>query len=130
MAEKFGSKVIALYVAPDLCALFPAYGSYPSGEFIERFQDWELEKAKKDLQSICSEELQGCPMVDMRLVRGEPAREILKAAQEEKADLIVMSSRGQTYDTVGKVGSGFGSVAKKVAEDSAVPVQLINPDAS
>jgi nucleotide-binding universal stress UspA family protein len=130
LAEKFGSKVIALYVAPDLCALFPAYGNYPSGEFIEKFQDWELEKAKKDLQSICSEELQGCPMVDMRLVRGEPAREILKAAQEEKADLIVMSSRGQTYDTVGKVGSGFGSVAKKVAEDSPVPVQLINPDAS
>ncbi len=129
LAEKFGSRVIALYVAPDLCSLFPAYGSYPSGEFIEKFQDWELEKAKRDLSSICSGDLQGCPMVDMRLMRGEPAQEILKAAREEEADLIVMSSRGQTYDTAGKVGSGFGSVAKKVAESSPVPVQLINPEA-
>jgi len=128
LAEKYGSSVVALYVAPDLCSLFPAYGNYPSGEFIEKFQDWELEKARETLQQICSGELQACPNVSLRLVRGDPAQEILKAAKAEGVDMIVMSSRGQSYDSVGKLGSGFGSVAKKVAEESPVPVMLVNPD--
>ncbi|MFO8031540.1 MAG: universal stress protein [Desulfohalobiaceae bacterium] len=128
LAEKYGSSVVVLYVAPDLCSLFPAYGNYPSGEFIERFQDWELEKAKNELQNVCSQELQACNNVSTRLVRGDAAQEILKAARQEGVDMIVMSSRGQSFDAVGKVGSGFGSVAKKVAEESPVPVMLVNPD--
>ena len=128
LAEKYGSSVVVLYVAPDLCSLFPAYGSYPSGEFIEKFQDWELEKAKKDLQNVCSQELQACREVDFRLVRGDAAQEIIKAAHKEGVDMIVMSSRGQSFDAVGRVGSGFGSVAKKVAEESPVPVVLVNPE--
>jgi nucleotide-binding universal stress UspA family protein len=128
LAQKYGSSVIALYVAPDLCSLFPAYGSYPSGEFIEKFQDWELEKARENLENVCAGELDACPNVSLRLVRGDAAKEILKAAQAEGVDMIVMSSRGQSYDSVGKMGSGFGSVAKKVAEEAPVPVLLVNPD--
>lgn len=128
LAEKYGSTIVALYVAPDLCSLFPAYGSYPSGEFIEKFQDWELEKAKTNLQEICSQELAICRNIKVRIVRGNAAQEILKAAGEEGVDMIVLSSRGQSYDSIGQIGSGLGSVAKKVAEESPVPVVLVNPD--
>ena len=128
LAEKYGSSVVVLYVAPDLCSLFPAYGNYPSAEFLEKFQDWELEKARSDLQQICSRELNTCQHVSLRLIRGDPAREILKASREEGVDMIVMSSRGQSFDSAGKVGSGFGGVAKKVAEESRVPVVLVNPE--
>lgn len=128
LAEKYGSSVVVLYVAPDLCSFFPAYGNHPSGELVEKFQDWELEKAKSDLEHICSEELHSCRNVSTRLIRGDAASEILKASREEGVDMIVMSSRGQSFDSVGKVGSGFGSVARKVAEESPVPVLLVNPE--
>lgn len=128
LAEKYGSAIVVLYVAPDLCALFPAYGNYPSGEFIEKFQDWELEKAKTELQEVCSQKMQACGNVSWQLVRGDAAQEILKAARQEGVDMIVMSSRGQSFDAVGKVGSGFGSVAKKVAEETPVPLVLVNPE--
>ena len=127
MSEKFESRVIALYVAPDICSMFPAYGNYPSPEYIERFQDWALEKAKEDLRTICSEELKGCPYVDIRIVRGDAVEKILSMANEEDVDMIVMATRGQSLDDVGVTGSNFGSVAMRVAEKSPVPVHLINP---
>ncbi|WP_027370946.1 universal stress protein [Desulfovermiculus halophilus] len=130
LAEKYSSTVVVLYVAPDLLSLFPAYGNYPSAEHIQRFQDWEADKAKKGLQEICSKELNACRNVTFKVLRGDAAQEILKAAREEGVDMIVLSSRGHSFDTVGTVGSGFGSVAKKVAEESPVPVVLINPDTS
>ncbi|MDZ7759177.1 MAG: universal stress protein [Desulfovermiculus sp.] len=130
LAEKYGSTVLVLYVAPDLYSLFPAYGNYPNEEFIAKFQEWEADKAKKSLQDVCSQELNVCRNVDFRLLRGDAALEILKAAQEEGVDMIVMSSRGHSFDTVGRVGSGFGSVASKVAEESPVPVVLVNPESS
>ncbi len=47
----------------------------------------------------------------------------------EDTDMIVMTTRGQSLDEVGTQGTGFGSVAMRVAEQSPVPVQLINPTA-
>ncbi len=128
LAEKYGSRVIALYVAPDLCSFFPAYGSYPSPELIEKFQDWELEKAKQDLQNICSKELTSCPQVDVRIVRGETVQEILKTVDNESVDMIVITSRGQGLDQTGKMETNLGSVARKVANQSPVPVVLVNPE--
>ncbi len=129
LSEKYQSRVIALYVAPDLCSMFPAYGNYPSPEVIEKFQDWELEKSKKDLKSICSNELEGCPNVDVRIVRGDAVKKILDMAKSEDVDMIVMTTKGQGLEAVGRSDSGFGSVAMKVAEQAPVPVHLINPDA-
>ncbi|MFW6055354.1 MAG: universal stress protein [Thermodesulfobacteriota bacterium] len=127
LAEKYGSRVIALYVAPDICSMFPAYGSYPSPELVEKFQDWALEKSKDDLRSICSQQLKGCPNVDVRIVRGDAVDQILKMAAEEDTDMIVMTTRGQGFEEAEKEKGGFGSVARKVAEQSPVPVHLINP---
>lgn len=129
LAEKYHSRVIALYVAPDICSLFPAYGNYPNPEFIEKFQDWSLEKSKEKLHQLCSEELHGCPNLDIRIVRGDAAEKILELAAAEDTDMIVMTTRGQSLDEVGTQGTGFGSVAMRVAEQSPVPVQLINPTA-
>ena len=81
LSEKFEARVIVLYVAPDLCSMFPAYGSYPSGEFVEKFQDWELEKARKELQDICSGELKGCPNLTIRLLRGDAGVKIIEAVR-------------------------------------------------
>jgi nucleotide-binding universal stress UspA family protein len=58
------------------------------------------------------------------VVSGDPAEEIIKAAGEEKADLIVMGTHGRK----GLEYSLFGSVATKVVRHASVPVLTINPD--
>ena len=128
LAEKYGSRVVALYVAPDLCSFFPAYGSYPSPEHIERFQDWELEKAKEELQNICTNELSSCPYFEVRILRGETVQKILKTVEEENVDMIVMTSRGQGLEQTGKPGGNLGSVALKISDQSPVPVVLVKPE--
>jgi len=60
------------------------------------------------------------------IAQGNPAEEILKAAQEEEADIIVMGKIGRT--AVEKFL--LGSVAEKVVLQSTIPVLLIKEDES
>jgi nucleotide-binding universal stress UspA family protein len=57
-----------------------------------------------------------------RLLDGDPAREILRAAREGEHDLIVMGSRGR-----GRVTTALlGSVSNHVMHDAEVPVIVIH----
>jgi nucleotide-binding universal stress UspA family protein len=121
LAQKHDAAVVLLYVAVDLCQMFPAYGSYPSVEHLNNFRDWEIERARKRMEKICDEDLKACPYLRLRLVNGDPAAEILKFATREKADLIVMATRGEGQ------GTGLGDVARQVIEKAQIPVQMVNP---
>lgn len=121
LAQKHDAAVVLQYVAVDLCSMFPAYGNYPSAEHLNNFRDWEIEKARKRLEQLCDEELKACPYLRLRLVNGDPAEEILKMADREAADLIVLTSRGQGRQ------SGFGHIARQVIERATIPVHVINP---
>jgi nucleotide-binding universal stress UspA family protein len=123
LAQKYNAEVVLMYVAVDLCNYFPAYGNYPSADHLNNFRDWEIEKARKQLERICEEELKACPFLKLRLVMGDPAREILKMADQVKADLIVMSSRGQGQ--LGASDQELGQVAEKVLRKSPVPVHIV-----
>ena len=80
LALKYNAKVILLYVGVDLMSMFPAYGT-PSGGQLQHFHQWELEQAKKHLEGVCAKELKACPNIDVRLVQGDAAAEILKSGQ-------------------------------------------------
>ena len=127
LAEKYQAKVIVFYVGVDLMNLLPYGGKYPSGEHLHHFQSWELDQAKKKLETMCEKELKACPMFEMRLVQGDPAAEILKAIKKEKADMVVLSSHGRSADDLDAASPEFGGVARKVLSSSKVPVHLVNP---
>jgi nucleotide-binding universal stress UspA family protein len=127
LAEKYQSKVILLYVGVDLLNFIPAYGSYPSEEQLHHFQNWELDQAKKRLESVCDKELKACPTIEIRLVQGDAATEILKMIKQEKADMVVLTTHGRGADEIDQVSGEFGSVAKKVITNAPVPVHLVNP---
>ena len=55
---------------------------------------------------------------DYQVRKGHPAREILRASEEKKADLIVMSTHGQS----GYEHFTLGSVTEKVVRKAAAPV--------
>ncbi len=125
LALKFNAEVMLMYVAVDLCTLYPAYGSYPSTEHLNKFRDWEIEKARKRLEELCEKELKACPFLKLRLVTGEPAEQFLKAIEEIPADLVVLSRRG--YGATAGDPSDLGRIAEKVARCSPVPVHLVVP---
>ena len=126
LAEKYQAKVVLLYVGVDLMTHFGAY-SYPSPEHVKHFQDWELQHAKKQLELVCEKELKACPKIELRLVQGDPSKEILKSIKKEKADMVVLTSHGRGHDELDQKSADFGSVAKKVMANSPVPVHLVNP---
>jgi nucleotide-binding universal stress UspA family protein len=125
LAEKYNSEVILMYVAVDLCHMFPAYGNYPSQEHLNNFRDWEVEKARKQLEQICAEELTACPFLKIRLVMGEPAEEILKMAEKEHVDLIVLTSRGQGLKD--PANPTMGRIAEKVVRNARIPIHVVQP---
>ena len=127
LAEKYQAKVIVLYVGVDLMNLLPYGGKYPSEEHLGHFQNWEKDQAKKKLETICEAELKACPMFEVRLVQGDPAGEILKAINKEKADMVVLSSHGRSGDELEAASPEFGGVARKVLASAKVPVHLVNP---
>ncbi len=64
--------------------------------------------------------VQGIP-VETRLKQGVPAEELLRAAVDEKVDLIVLGSRG-----LSQVRAFFlGSVSDKVSHHARCPVLIV-----
>jgi nucleotide-binding universal stress UspA family protein len=126
LAEKYQAKVILLYVGVDLLSLFPAYGQ-PSGDQVQHFKEWEIKQARKQLESVCEKELKACPNIDVRLVQGDAATEILKTITDAQADLVVLTTHGRGHDELDQKSADFGSVAKKVMANSPVPVHLVTP---
>ena len=125
LALKYQAKVILLYVGVDLLSYFRAYGD-PSKDQLEHFQSWELKQAKKHLEGVCAQELKACPNIEVKLVQGDAAIEILKTIKEAKADMVVLTSHGRGQEDLDQKSSDFGSVAKKVLANSPVPVHLVN----
>jgi len=73
-----------------------------------------LERTKGALQSVWGP-------VQSRIIRGHPAESIVRAADRQKADLIVMGSRGMT-DVRAFL---LGSVSRKIVMHAGCPVLLV-----
>ncbi len=78
----------------------------------------ELEKALREAADGVPDDLS----VTTRLLDGDPARELLRAARDGDHDVIVMGSRGR-----GRVTAALlGSVSNRVMHDADVPVIVIH----
>ena len=78
--------------------------------------------AETTMDEFVTENFKGLPARGVVLA-GYPAEEILKAAETEQADLIVMGTHGRTgIDRI-----IFGSVAEMVVKTAACPVLTVKP---
>lgn len=82
-----------------------------------------VEKANKDLQDFMTYKLPDQRNIVMIVRRGEGYKEIIKFAQDERIDLIIMATHGRT----GLAHVVMGSVAEKVVRYSTVPVLIVKP---
>lgn len=119
LARAAGGSIVLLQVV-DTLNRFGAY-SVGAGVFLQEVLEKDLADASAYLSGIAtSGELKG---IETRIAvfSGLPASHILDVAQEQDIDLIVMCSHGYT----GFKRWALGSVAQKVARQSAVPVLLV-----
>ena len=115
---KYQAEIHILYVIEDIAHHEGWYGEF-GREHIEKLMNWSREMAGKRLDQICEKYLNSCPMYFKHIAVGDPAKEILKLAGEEKIDMIVMAASGE------KSNFGFGSVAEKVVKNSPIPVTIV-----
>ena len=111
LAHRLGVKLVIVHVIPErsthgLSTIPPELA--------------EPRDLNEQLQSLGKAE---APEADRVLARGEPAETIVRIAEEESVDLIILGSQGRT----GLSRAILGSVAEAVSRQSPLPVMLVKP---
>jgi universal stress protein A len=119
IADHFGAHLTVLSVDDPLLADAAAAAGLSPGL---------ADETRCELQRFCSEALShrraGARTIDYLVATGKPALEILRAARELKADLIVISSRGRS----GLRKMFLGSTTERVLREAPVPVLITSGD--
>lgn len=121
IADHFGARLTVLTVDdPFLAEVAATTGRLPSlGSESER----ELRKLVSETLPPAS---QGAKLIELRVEVGKPAAQILQAARDTGAELIVMGSRGRS----GMRKMFFGSTTERVLRETTIPVLVTPPDHS
>jgi nucleotide-binding universal stress UspA family protein len=120
LAEAFGAKLLLLHVVEP--PPYPVEGIVPSNLGATLLDDLERQ-ASRDLAQMLSGAHGTKVEVMRRVVVGIPYRKIVEVAEEEKSDLIVMTTHGRT----GLSHLVMGSVAEKIVRTAPCPVLTIRP---
>ena len=120
LAKKLGADLYLLHVMPPI--YHPAMSSRIGPEVLKQIRSFEEEEHKKLVTLARNVSRKGMEVHPM-FREGIPFREILKAADEISADLIVLGTQGRT----GLDRFMIGSVAERVVRKSPCPVFVIRP---
>jgi nucleotide-binding universal stress UspA family protein len=122
MARKFNAKILCLHVIEPM---MPAVGytglaeSLPIADISGQLE----ESASREFPKIdACEECKGLTIENI-IGHGDAAAEIVRAAAQHRADLIVISSHGRTG--IGRML--FGSTAESVVRHAICPVLVVKP---
>ncbi|MBI4765854.1 MAG: universal stress protein [Deltaproteobacteria bacterium] len=120
LAVHFSSELIVLHIITPIPVL-GAEALMPGNFDVAAYQKQMELNAHKNLEDLVRKKISEGVSVRTLVVLGNPADEIVKTADEEKADLIVIATRGQT----GLKRLVFGSVAEKTVRLASQPVLTI-----
>lgn len=120
LARKYGSRLIVVHVINEPVDLRGFYVPHISFESLER----EIaNSAEKMMDKFCNQKLSGFAAYDKFIMSGIPYEEILRKADEEGVDLIVMGTHGRA----GIDHFLFGSTAERVVRKAGCPVLSVRP---
>jgi nucleotide-binding universal stress UspA family protein len=123
LAKKYGARLYLIHVIHEVTKSSGMY--VPHATFDELYKNMEIEAAK-EIKSIYIEELRGFKDVSYTVKRGIPYEEIIRFAEENNIDLIVMGTHGRK----GLDRILFGSTCDKVSKSGVCPVLVIPPEKS
>lgn len=119
-AKQFGAELILVYVVEP--AIYPADFSFGQVT-VPNFERELRERGKQELEKL-SESIDAKDIKARAVIRtGKPFIEIIKTAEEESADLILIATHGHT----GVEHILFGSTAEKVVRKAHCPVLVVRP---
>ncbi|MGE4544904.1 MAG: universal stress protein [Pedobacter sp.] len=118
MARKYQSLLAIVHIINEPVDLRGFYVPHISFESLEE----EIEEgARKMMEKFCRMHVSDYENYQTFIVPGIPYDEIIKKAEDLKADLIIMGTQGRS----GLDHVLFGSTAEKVVRKSPVPVMTI-----
>ena len=118
LAGRYGAKLFVVHVLYDVARTTGWY--VPHVNFDELYADMET-GAMKELEKTCAEELRGYKDIEYKVLKGIPHEEILRFADANNVDLIVMG----THSRKGLDRVIFGSTAEQVVRNSKCPVLTV-----
>lgn len=111
-AKDHNAKIVVAHVLEPP----PMYGE---GEFVYSFEDVGVDEARRELTKVVP--CDAAVPYEHKLLRGDAASQILHAAEETAADLIVMGTHGRTW----LAHLLMGSVAEAVVRRATCPVLTV-----
>jgi len=120
LAAKFSAEIVLVHVDQPLAPVMmtPELGPAMDVGAMGRIAEEQRMLAQKELDKIAGKLREAGLKVKVQLKVGSPFMEILRAAQSENADLIVLGTHGRT----GLAHVLMGSVAERVVQKSPCPV--------
>ena len=118
LAQKYQARLLIVHVINEPVDLRGFYVPHIS---FEKLEQEIAEGAKKMMEKFCSAQLGDYSNYESFILPGIPYEEIIKKAEEQSADLILMGTHGRT----GLDHVLFGSTAEKVVRKSPVPVMTV-----
>lgn len=118
LASRYDARLVLVHVINEPVDLRGFYVPHISFEKLEE----EIQQgAQKMMEKFCRTHLDDFKNYETFILPGIPYDEIIKKADEQQSDLIVMGTHGRT----GLDHVLFGSTAEKVVRKSNVPVMTI-----
>jgi nucleotide-binding universal stress UspA family protein len=118
LTRHYGAKLYIVHVVYDVARVTGWY--VPHINMDELYKDIEV-NARKEIETCCIEELRGYKDIEYHIIKGVPHEEILKFAEDNSIDLIIMGTHSRKgFDRV-----IFGSTAERVVRNSACPVLTV-----
>ena len=124
LAKQFGAELFLLHALEMPAFFVPGMGRAAGPDVVKWIHALKEEEQKK-LQPLEAEARQKGVKVQSILKEGTPAQEILNAAEEIRAELIVLGTHGRT----GLERFMIGSVAERVMGQARCPIVLVRPKA-
>ena len=117
-AKEFGAEIVLLHVVAEPPRLAEAY---EMGFTPDRFVQAVSEEARRLMADMIAKAADWKVPITPQVRRGVEFREIIEAARDHEADLIVMGTHGRT----GLAHALLGSVAEKVVRKAPCPVLTV-----
>ncbi len=123
MAKRYNARIVILHSIERIHHMYDEGASFQLEEMLKEAKKQErktdIEEIKKGLQEFCkrTETQMGAPCVELvskiLVPLGHPVEEILKAADEESCDAIVLGTHGKGFLRQTFLGSVAGSVLER-----------------
>ena len=121
IAEKFDAQLVLLHVLHDPAEAPGFYSSKKAGKKVLRNME---EAASRMMEEFVEKHLKKWEKFGTRIIPGLPAEQIVRLAEKEKVDMIVMGTNGHS----GLKRLMLGSVTDKVIRACTCPVLAVHSD--